>query len=153
MTELYATARQVLVWLGQRSNFTFEKADLPQHPAADTDVGEQSLLDWILEYSVFARPWFFRLWTFQEVVLAKRIQVLVGEDCQPWESLVEHSSTLGRIVRTTMMNLEMNVLTKELNYLIVDTIGYCRNLIRQTGMIELQFWLPLIVGTQKCRNP
>jgi hypothetical protein len=153
MTEIYKTARQVLVWLGQRSDFNFENAELPDSPAADTDINGQSLLSWVLEKSVFARLWFFRLWTFQEVVLAKRIRVLGGEECQPWESLVEQARNMDRPGIVTRTIMEMNQLTRKLNWLIVGTIRHCRDLMAQAGLIELQTWLPLIVGTQQCRNP
>jgi hypothetical protein len=124
MTEIYRTARQVLVWLGQKSDFTFENVELPETPAADTDINGQSLLSWVLDKSVFARPWFFRLWIVQEVVLARRIHVLIGEDCQPWESLVEQASTIDRAANATRTVMVMNQLTRKLNWSIVGTIGF-----------------------------
>ncbi|KAH7086460.1 heterokaryon incompatibility protein-domain-containing protein [Paraphoma chrysanthemicola] len=153
MTEIYQTARQVLVWLGQKSHVTVENAALPEEPAADTDVNGQCLLDWVFEKSIFARPWFFRLWTFQEVVLANQIQVLVGEDCQPWESLTEQSEAIDHPIHGTRSVIEMNSLTRNLNWLIVGTICRCRHLMNQAGMVELQTWLPVIVVSQHCRNP
>ncbi|KAH4269157.1 hypothetical protein HBI04_058740 [Parastagonospora nodorum] len=153
MSHIYETAKQVIVWLGQKSDFAVESAELPESPAADVEVGGQSLLSWILEHSLFARPWFFRLWTVQEVVLADRIQVLIGEECRPWRSVVEHSSALDRVVSGSMMHVEMNVLTRNLNWLIVGTISFCRDLMAKAGMVELQTFLPLIVSSQQCRDP
>jgi len=153
MSHIYETARQVIIWLGQKSDFAIETAELPEHPDADFDVSGQSLLSWILEHSLFARPWFFRLWTVQEVVLAHRIQVLIGEECWPWKNVVEHSSALDRLVSGSMINVEMNVLTRNLNWLIVGTISFCRDFMAKAGMVELQTFLPLIVSSQECRDP
>lgn len=153
MTEIYKTARQVLVWLGQNSEFTLENTELPENPAANTDINGQSLSSWVFEKSVFARQWFFRLWTLQEVVLARRIHVLVGENCQLWESLVEQADTIDCPANTITPMMQMNELTRHLNWLIVGTVRRCRDLMAQAGLVDLQTWLPMIVTTQKCRNP
>jgi len=39
---------------------------------------------WMAYYKLMTRPWFYRVWTYQEILLAKRAVVLCGEDLVDW---------------------------------------------------------------------
>lgn len=108
MTDIYKTAQHVLVWLGQKSSFHPNPSNVPSHPSPNTDIDGEPLLKWISDNAIFARAWFFRLWTFQEVVLAKRIQVLVGVQSQRWDALAERARVLQFELEYSMRMITMN---------------------------------------------
>ena len=108
MRTVYREANCVLVWLGEASGL--EESALTIMPAitkilqetvdnrhkldadkADTftSVGlpEPSHGIWSALGSLMMRPWFRRLWTLQEVVLPKIVQVLCGRKTITWETL------------------------------------------------------------------
>jgi hypothetical protein len=43
--------------------------------------------NWAAIQSLFKRPWFYRLWTLQEIVLAQNPIVICGNRCLVWEEL------------------------------------------------------------------
>lgn len=43
--------------------------------------------NWAAIQSLFKRPWFYRLWTLQEIVLAQNPIVICGNKCLVWEEL------------------------------------------------------------------
>ena len=43
--------------------------------------------NWAAIQSLFKRPWFYRLWTLQEIVLAQNPIVICGNNCLVWEEL------------------------------------------------------------------
>jgi len=108
MAAVYSMARQVMVWLGpegQKSTLALRAID---------DLGSQLRVDWNIDQvtSVFTgervteftdrfdhndeiwdsvgdllrRPWFERLWIWQEVRLAREAVLLCGDEGVPWES-------------------------------------------------------------------
>ena len=107
MAALYSLANQVIVWLGpERQNSTLALRTIEEYgsrirvkwgsniiysastgevlPAAKCictpDTPWQSIRD------LLGRPWFERLWIWQEVRLAKRAYIFCGDEGVPWES-------------------------------------------------------------------
>jgi hypothetical protein len=107
MRDIYASATNVLVWLGGPSEDS--SSSFLQIRALANDFGylrnslrngqiEASKLEklpsnWLPMARLFCRPWFRRIWVLQEVALAKEIVVACGRDRIEWE-LITNSNRL-----------------------------------------------------------
>ncbi|KAF5023719.1 hypothetical protein F66182_4223 [Fusarium sp. NRRL 66182] len=89
MGDIYRSARQVIVWLGDAaddSHLVFEhlKDDTVQqsllHPPPPEDAKRKA---W---NALIKRPWFYRTWVIQEITLARRAVVMCGEDSTLWRN-------------------------------------------------------------------
>ena len=95
MQRIYALADQVVVWLGASSPFInlfmaafpslwdFASRWRPTKMTSNADWrGAEWPADdnklWVGLYQVLANAWFWRLWTFQEIVLARRAVMVCG---------------------------------------------------------------------------
>jgi hypothetical protein len=94
MHRIYSSAKTVLVWPGRLDQIALDCArDLQEIPrpwdckSADDAIRQRWPLDWFSEWSLFWQglsqlitlDWFERLWTFQEVVLAKEAVLFCGQ--------------------------------------------------------------------------
>ncbi|EEU37988.1 uncharacterized protein NECHADRAFT_95927 [Fusarium vanettenii 77-13-4] len=89
MGDIYKSARQVLVWLGEAADdshlvFEYLKDDanntfpnLPRPPAQYRQAWK----------ALVRRPWFFRTWVIQEVALSRKAIIMCGEESAPWKDL------------------------------------------------------------------
>ena len=107
MAAVYSMASQVIVWLGLESqNSTLGlraidrlgsqlRVDWGTFVITSVSTGEiitqvDELFDdgtWESVGDVLSRPWFDRLWIWQEVRLAREAYLLCGNEGMPWESL------------------------------------------------------------------
>ncbi|CAO1599668.1 hypothetical protein XANCAGTX0491_003383 [Xanthoria calcicola] len=117
MGDIYRSARQTTVWLGPEeddsclaikaldhlaSKFTFDRSaltivatgenkdDVEQDKTLPVDTKQLSSIRRLLE-----RPWFERLWVWQEVWLARSAIVVCGLTFLQWDRLRSASSCLG----------------------------------------------------------
>ena len=109
MTRIYTQAYQVWIWLGpEKDNSTsaihflrdIGKAWKQQKslPGWDNNkiyaftrfiLKEQDQVDWNAVWKLLReRPWFTRMWTVQEAILAKDAYVLCGEHSSEWDDTV-----------------------------------------------------------------
>ncbi|KAF2629715.1 HET-domain-containing protein [Macroventuria anomochaeta] len=93
MADIYKTASEVIVWLGQRPDCILDETEL-SIPNSLVQWHGTSVLNWVLAWAVFARPWFRRLWVFQEAVFAQRISVFEGTRFMTWQTLSDLSKLL-----------------------------------------------------------
>ncbi|KAJ3549851.1 hypothetical protein NM208_g281 [Fusarium decemcellulare] len=100
MGEIYSQASQVLIYLG-KTDPSVEGA-MEAIRRVDWEFGEsfwknvswiiyelwrglpEDEINWVPVINLLRRPWFQRTWVFQEVVLAKRGQVICGDQLIPW---------------------------------------------------------------------
>ncbi|KAH7361275.1 heterokaryon incompatibility protein-domain-containing protein [Pyrenochaeta sp. MPI-SDFR-AT-0127] len=150
MAAIYKNAARVLLWLGQESSFNPENEDLPAYPGPETGIDDHVLLEWILNSSVFARPWFSRLWVLQEVVLAKEIIVLVGPRTQSWQSLMNQAH---ETMDTANDNPSLLAFIESIDLLVMEIVSGCREEMITDGHINLERRLPQIAIYQQCRDP
>ncbi|KAK2809800.1 hypothetical protein FQN50_003440 [Emmonsiellopsis sp. PD_5] len=75
MREIYTNASGVIAYLGAASADSDSAIDSLKGSKSDRRTAQQSL---------FQRPYFSRLWAIQEVVLAKRLELLCGRQSVPW---------------------------------------------------------------------
>lgn len=112
MHDIYQTAKNVIVWLGEGSG------DIEQAVQAIPDI-EEALANagggimllskanfahwglpeldspiWAALYKILSSPWFERLWTLQEVVLAQRIEILYGKTFIDWDLLCSFTKAI-----------------------------------------------------------
>jgi hypothetical protein len=94
MSGIYKVASGVTVWLGQRSEFSLEHCDLDLQPDPYLQWRGANVLTWTLDWTIFQRPWFRRLWVFQEAVFAQRLLFLVGTGYWTCEAVFELEESL-----------------------------------------------------------
>ena len=113
MGEIYSRARRVVVWLGEGQhdtslaigmlraigngmmprgdgNFTVRpgsEADHLQTEMSDPKDARAKILNWIAIRSFFTRPWFTRLWVFQEIGSATDAIFVLGTQHIQWDVL------------------------------------------------------------------
>lgn len=111
MGRIYSSARQVVVWLGEESRDSSVAIRTLTNLGSDIDVRSEDseyhivprkgckafvldrdhpamrswALSWIAIRSLLNRPWFMRLWVFQEIALATDAILLTGNDSIPWK--------------------------------------------------------------------
>jgi hypothetical protein len=113
MYEVYSKASVVLVYLGRAQ----DNSDLAMTSATDLrdrlhaidggllrtemlprlGIEDQEHPIWYAFESLLDRPWFSRVWTFQEAILAKKIIVGCGSKWLPWEVLGDLIVELRRV--------------------------------------------------------
>ena len=136
MDRIYSKAEQVIVWLGRQSRDTgaamliqnqfagriydlavagkLSGEDIKSHTPEDTSVFEKFGLGaiwpqtWFLWTQFFRRTWWYRRWTLQETALAKRIDVLCGEERFDWDKL----NWLADYLKVSGWNLYLQRITR-----------------------------------------
>ncbi|PVH81319.1 HET-domain-containing protein [Cadophora sp. DSE1049] len=111
MGSIYSNAWRVIVWLGSSSedsalalqtlsniqedidfverdgNHTFTASGATRELERSPSAWRTKVLSWIAIRNLLNRPWFGRLWIFQEIGNAANAVVVVGKDAMPWETL------------------------------------------------------------------
>jgi hypothetical protein len=119
MRDIYATAHQVIVWLGDAGPnsglaIDFISKHVVFHQGA---IDESQLLESLRENDaalafktlggdLLKRPWWFRVWVWQEIACAKRATVRCGPFEVPWDQLV------GAVVFADRNHVTTNQLTE-----------------------------------------
>ena len=91
---------------------------------------------------LYSRPWFRRLWTFQEVVLARRIQIISGKMSMDWDTLIAfHVKLTTTGLYPLIFRLGSNVPSDALDN--ISDIVAARTLIKRekflTGVYQIPF--------------
>jgi Heterokaryon incompatibility protein (HET) len=96
---IFRNALKLLIWLGDHADssellFTPERPKSRLHPTAAgkeqcglalSESADRSLI-WV---AFLRRRYWRRLWTVQEIILARLIEVHCGDSCASWTSLIE----------------------------------------------------------------
>ena len=150
MSQIYTRARQVLIYLGRTDpsvdgamkdvrwldwklmpihvqRYCSRSAVLGPLGVAFMDllpkmkpIAEEKF-DWVAVINLLQRPWFQRTWIIQEAVLAKRAQVVCGNQSVPW-------AALERVV--IAMNLYNGLVKPISGYQEIDQAVHAVNLMR-----------------------
>jgi hypothetical protein len=97
MGTVYQRARCVIIWLDEADEFTelawtaLLEASSPSAKAAgnlEARLAEKGLLEdiWYSLHNLGQREWFYRVWTFQELFLARQARVLCSNYEMDWDS-------------------------------------------------------------------
>ncbi|KAF5595330.1 heterokaryon incompatibility het-6 [Fusarium pseudocircinatum] len=90
MGDIYKSARQVVVWLGDAaddSHLVFQHIndeDIPDSFHGNSSPSQDKRRAWS---ALIKRPWFFRTWVIQEIALAKRAVMMCGEEETLWRNV------------------------------------------------------------------
>ncbi|KAF4841105.1 Heterokaryon incompatibility protein 6, OR allele [Colletotrichum siamense] len=90
MGDIYKSARQVVVWLGEAaddSHLVFEHLKDMSAKKSWPNVSKPTPRLRRAWLALITRPWFFRTWVIQEVALSRKAVVMCGEDAAPWMDL------------------------------------------------------------------
>lgn len=109
MGKIFGSGTKVLIWLGEEDEFTTMALTLLKdlarlnddqrnqlHPGL-TDYGDSKFENflntnaWLAVARFFQRTFFNRAWIMQEVVLARRLEVLCGAETLEWDTLAQAS--------------------------------------------------------------
>ena len=136
MRDIYERAHGVVVWLGRHDTHSrrampliasfadidpsiFDTDDsIHGRPLVDPDFYEHNCVkpltvdDWEVIQSFFSRPWFRRLWTVQELVVAKTAILLCGETIMNWEDMQTFIATV--MARGWELSLQQEQFAKSL---------------------------------------
>jgi hypothetical protein len=113
MSSIFRSAKSVAIWLGGEANdsaIAMSEVDrlaelLPTVPyqkdatIQSKQYGMPKLDDpvWQIIGNLYQRPWFIRLWTFQEIVLALNADVYCGAASVTWEKIATVAKELHRL--------------------------------------------------------
>jgi hypothetical protein len=119
MRDIYATAHQVIVWLGDAGPHSGLAMDfISKHVVFyEGAIDDSKLLESLRETDaalafttlggdLLKRPWWFRVWVWQEIACAKRAIVRCGPFEVPWDQLV------GAVVFADRNHVKTNQLTE-----------------------------------------
>ena len=87
MGEIYSRADMTIVYLGEQthnSNLAFDFLGVLRSRDTLPTVAE-----WEALHDLFTRPWFWRVWAVQEVVLSRAATFLCGERMVTWEAVCQ----------------------------------------------------------------
>ena len=127
MREIYEQAEQVCVWLGEpttgsavaiklaqswhRTEAMYSYRKLVRPTAVWRNPTNSRALQWSIQLDseinvgdireLLSRPWWTRVWTIQEAVVARKLTLMVGSDAFTWENL---GACLQRVRETGMLS-------------------------------------------------
>jgi len=124
MPKIYSAAELVVVWLGEDADDSQQAINLirlatqifPLLPdgtgTADATLAAYELPTrgsgpWISVSKLLQRPWFQRLWTLQEIVLAKRASIWCGRHGIDWQEL---EVLMAYLYRLSALDLLLNIM-------------------------------------------
>lgn len=89
MPDIYKTASQVLVWLGPEYGGSKTAMQAVSKSKSQAKTTKRTLGVWGTPagtgiHGLCMRPYWGRLWVFQEIMLAKEIEVICGDSIIPW---------------------------------------------------------------------
>lgn len=136
MGDIYRRARSVVIWLGPAADHSDAAMDLlpdlaevlPQiatsthiHTLGPYGLPEYNDLVWIAVGDLFKRPWFNRLWTFQEAALSRKAIVVCGDRSASWDILAAGAWDINRLGLSSRC-LRSRALLLDKDYFYIATI-------------------------------
>ncbi|ERF73204.1 hypothetical protein EPUS_03045 [Endocarpon pusillum Z07020] len=131
MRRVFGRASQVIVWLGVADAQTALAFDLIDNVAKQVvdqvkklgnnwkrnirteyyplEISPADSPEWSAFRGLFSRPWFSRLWVFQEVVLSQEARIVCGQfstSIQKWTMICEVAEALDRRTTDHLANLK-----------------------------------------------
>lgn len=96
MKYIYSNAREVIVWLGEKADRSDELFQYARKMRRGEEASQTAQLNRILPaqqrkkavQKLLRRPWFYRVWTIQEVALSQFVTVACGSSRLSWDNLV-----------------------------------------------------------------
>ncbi|KAI0888431.1 HET-domain-containing protein [Annulohypoxylon maeteangense] len=116
MRDIYASAEQVIIWLGEEDNESDAAFDsIPVLAAQSHTNQDEGILDTARLYSRFLiglaeqRPWLSRVWIIQELAMARNDPLVVcGHKSVPWSTFMKASEFVSRKMFTEIGMVKHN---------------------------------------------
>ncbi|KAI0856471.1 hypothetical protein F4860DRAFT_518768 [Xylaria cubensis] len=101
MPEIYKSADQVFVWLGDKAENSDRAMkclqEMSRLPAPrSVSVSEE---EWDSINRFFGRPWFRRVWIIQELVLARKVTIFCGEQEAQWSEIYKAAKICSKTAK------------------------------------------------------
>lgn len=146
MRHIYQHASHTIVWLGEGDEETdmamsmLRKIDQQEDPHPFKYISQELAREDLLAAKpglekIAARPWWTRMWTFQEFIVARSINVLCGEMCvswKPFDMLLPWAGALNMSHRTEVIPQSFSVCVGVRNF---RNVWHSR--IRDSGTFHL----------------
>jgi hypothetical protein len=154
MADIYSTATGVVVWLGQQTSFDMAGSHFEMWPDPEFQWRGATLLSWVEKWAIFGRPWFFRQWVFQEVVVARDIEILLGATHTIWEAIGDLRQTLRDFLDEDRRG-SYDFLMLHTNALFYHGINATRRNVARQGCIDHPSFLQVmrLLDFQVCQDP
>ena len=169
MGRIYAAARRVLVWLGEEDSTAFEtiiklKERLPERHlgshlgsnsshVSEAEIRSYEVLN-VLRFRhllrFFSRPWFERVWVIQEVVRAKRADVICGRRSITWKDFAKVVLSFNDAFSYLVTNYRIGESLREV--IAVENL-LAMNSLRQNNERMSLFAILCIASTFKSTDP
>jgi hypothetical protein len=163
MRDIYFQAQRVLVWLGEPYEGSDDAMDfiptltsalqqldaapnLAQLMTGTADIPSITSPIWVALLRLFRRPWFGRMWTIQEVIVAQAAVVICGRKKTDWQELsacIEESQRKGGIFERYACLLPRSLLGQERSaYIQVPLISsFKRDMRNNPGRVDFSTML------------
>jgi hypothetical protein len=167
MGDIYRKAHQVVAWLGpsgQNSDLAmdwFERLTvalpLIQFPPLPGEIGKYGLPEaddtvWPAIGYLFCRPWFGRLWTFQEAVLASDLLVICGRKIISSEILIEAAKELRRLtIQYRCLELQ-SIENHENGFRAMEIVDSAKRYLKTHRQLPFPYLLS-IASSKLCLDP
>ena len=95
MQEIYTRTSKTVIWLGESGPNIDEAINaIPTllsviSGSGNEEVPTRSSPIWAGLHDLFCKPWFTRVWVFQEAILPKNVEVICGQNALPIEIMIE----------------------------------------------------------------
>ena len=100
--DIYKCAAEVIIWLGQGDKQTEKAIEFvdkfwDERPQRYSELGEylfgpQAIVPWQEIETFFRLPWWSRIWTIQEFLVAKHLSIRCGSRTISWRNLLEFTT-------------------------------------------------------------
>lgn len=133
MGKIYSQARQVLIWLGEETEYDSEafnavsqlETALPTPLPNDSEIFIRAVnsiprSSWLQIACLLQNPWFQRVWVIQEVRMARSAQLFHGSKSIAWSKFAE------AVEKISLYNIETIFAASKLALLALKNIGLMR---------------------------
>jgi hypothetical protein len=158
MGDIYARAHKVIVWLGTAADSSDDVMDwLPRFASELVEILTVLPFSRLTEYGLpgdtdplwcaigllFRRPWFRRLWTFQEVLLGRAVSVVCGTKRVEWPAFTAAELELRRTGIRWLCVRDKVVGRHENGFLAVEEMSNLKAIFAEQGFLHL----PILMST------
>jgi hypothetical protein len=90
MRDVYSFAQQTIVYLGEADSESWEVFNALRRQRSDSDESTlPGLIQDLAAVHILSRPWFTRVWIYQELVLSREVWIQLGRDRMLWDDFCD----------------------------------------------------------------
>ena len=119
MKQIYLTAKRVLVWLGPHHGDSDKAIEFLSFVSRNCPMGHEAewfqvllrspmvIQQWNALTRMLWRVWWTRIWVVQEIVLAKELEIMCGNEILSWTDLDYAMSNISEALDATWKNVQV----------------------------------------------